>query len=415
VSLPLSKGVKANPKVEIDLSRAAIDNLLPGWVKPAGRPGKLTFTLNEERGQELRDLVLDSGPVHLRGQVSLSAEGTLERADIAMLKLSPGDDLRAQVERSGGVLRVGIRGNVGDARPLLRSFTSPGGGGRSGAKARESPDVDLDVNVNILTGHNEEALTNVSAKVGLRRGDLRQLQLSGRLRGATVAAQLSARDRGAPTLNVQSQDAGATLRFLDVYKRMAGGELSLQVSTGDGPQAGSMTIGSFALRDEPALRRIIPGGPQAQVASSDPRIPAIDTAEVAFTALKVSFSRTATKLDFRDAAIYGPSVGFKLDGWIDYGRDRADISGTFVPAYGVNNMFAQVPLFGPLLGGGQNEGLFAVTFRIGGLASSPTLVVNPLSAVAPGFLRKIFGGVGSPGDPASTPEGTPPPRAAPSR
>jgi hypothetical protein len=78
-----------------------------------------------------------------------------------------------------------------------------------------------------------------------------------------------------------------------------------------------------------------------------------------------------------------------------------------------------VPLFGPLLGGGQNEGLFAVTFRIGGLASSPTLVVNPLSAVAPGFLRKIFGGVGSPGDPASTPpaggEGTPPPRAAPSR
>ena len=417
VTLPLAKGVKGQPRIEIDLSKAAIDNLLPGWIKPAGRPGKLSFVLNEEKGQELRELVLDSGPVHLRGQVQLSAEGGLERADIATLKLSPGDDLRAQVERSGSTLRVGIRGNVGDARPLLRSFTSPGGG-RSGAKARESPDIDLDVNVNILTGHNEEALTNVSAKVGLRRGDLRQLQLSGRLRGAAVAAQLSTRDRGAPTLNVQSQDAGATLRFLDIYKRMAGGDLALQVSTGDGPQAGTMTIGSFALRDEPALRRIIPGGPQAQVASSDPRIPSIDTTEVAFTAMKVSFSRTATKLDFRDAAIYGPSVGFKLDGWIDYGRDRADISGTFVPAYGVNNIFAQVPLFGPILGGGQNEGLFAVTFRIGGLASSPTLVVNPLSAVAPGFLRKIFGGVGSPADPASPAaggEGAPPPRAAPSR
>jgi hypothetical protein len=418
VTLPLSKGVKANPKVEIDLSRAAIDNLLPGWVKPAGRPGKLSFVLNEDKGQELRDLVLDSGPVQLRGQVFLSAEGTLERADIAALKLSPGDDLRAQVERAGGVLRVGLRGNVGDARPLLRSFTSPSGGGRSGAKTREGPDVDLDVNVNILTGHNEEALTNVSAKVSSRRGDLRQLQLSGRLRGAAVAAQLSARDRGAPTLHVQSQDAGATLRFLDIYKRMSGGDLALQVSTADGPQAGTMTIGSFALRDEPALRRIIPGGPQAQVASSDPRIPALDTAEVAFTALKVSFTRTASKLDFRDAAIYGPAVGFKLDGWIDYVRDRADIAGTFVPAYALNNIFSQVPLFGPLLGGGRDEGLFAVTFRITGLASSPTLTVNPLSAVAPGFLRKIFGGVGSPTDPAApTPGsgGAAPPRAAPPR
>ena len=52
---------------------------------------------------------------------------------------------------------------------------------------------------------------------------------------------------------------------------------------------------------------------------------------------------------------------------------------------------AQVPLFGPILGGGQDEGLFAVNFRISGLASEPTLTVNPLSAVAPGFLRKLFG------------------------
>jgi hypothetical protein len=66
VTLPLAKGVKGQPRIEIDLSKAAIDNLLPGWIKPAGRPGKLSFVLNEEKGQELRELVLDSGPVHLR-------------------------------------------------------------------------------------------------------------------------------------------------------------------------------------------------------------------------------------------------------------------------------------------------------------------------------------------------------------
>jgi hypothetical protein len=309
---------------------------------------------------------------------------------------------------------VALRGGVGDARPLLRALTSPGGDGRSGTR-REAPDVDLDVNVNILTGHNGEALTNVSAKAGLaKRATLRQLQMSARLRGSAVAAQLSARERGAPTLNVQSQDAGATLRFLDIYKRMVGGDLALQVSTGDGPQAGGVTVSGFSLRDEPALRRIVPSGPQAQVASSDPRVPAIDTSRCPSPRSRRASPAARPSSTFADAAIFGPTLGFKLDGWIDYGRDRADISGTFVPAYALNNIFAQVPLFGPILGGGQNEGLFAVTFRITGLASSPTLTVNPLSAVAPGFLRKIFGAVGSAMDPIATPsadgEGAAPPR-----
>jgi hypothetical protein len=37
--------------------------------------------------------------------------------------------------------------------------------------------------------------------------------------------------------------------------------------------------------------------------------------------------------------------------------------------------------------------MFAVNYRISGPASAPTLSVNVLSAVTPGFLRKIFGAI----------------------
>ena len=175
---------------------------------------------------------------------------------------------------------------------------------------------------------------------------------------------------------------------------MHGGALSVQVTTGEGPQRGVVTIDGFTLRNEPALKRI--ASTQVQAAMPEDRatsmqIPRFDVSEVEFTRLRAEFGRTASRLEFRDGVVYGSQVGFKGAGWIDYGRDRADISGTFVPAYGLNNAFAQVPLFGPILGGGKNEGLFAVNFRISGLASQPTLTVNPLSAVAPGFLRKLFG------------------------
>ena len=35
--------------VEADLTPAKIDNLLPGWVKPPGRPARAAFTLVKEQ------------------------------------------------------------------------------------------------------------------------------------------------------------------------------------------------------------------------------------------------------------------------------------------------------------------------------------------------------------------------------
>jgi hypothetical protein len=79
-----------------------------------------------------------------------------------------------------------------------------------------------------------------------------------------------------------------------------------------------------------------------------------------------------------------------MEGVLDYAADRVSIQGTFVPAYALNNLFAKVPILGPILGGGQYEGLFAVPFIITGRVSAPDLRVNPVSAIAPGFLRKFF-------------------------
>jgi AsmA-like C-terminal region len=260
----------------------------------------------------------------------------------------------------------------------------------SSASTGHQRDLDLDFAVNILTGHNDEVLTNATIKASTRNRELRQLQLAGRFRSAPVSAQTTRRARGAPVLVLQSEDAGATLRFADIYKRMIGGALTLQASLGDTPQVGTVSVESFALRNEPALRRIAAEQPAATMPAGSPAS-RLEGGEVAFTRLRAEFTRAASRIEFRDAVIAGMQVGFTLGGWIDYGRDRADIAGTFVPAYGLNNVFAQVPLVGPLLGGGENEGLFAVNFRVSGAATSPTLTVNPLSAVAPGFLRKLFG------------------------
>ena len=392
-SLPLGASAPSNILVEADLAKAGVDQLIPGWVKPVGRPGKLTFTMVEGPSHEIRDLQLDSGSVQLKGNATLSSEGSLEKAELSTFKLSPGDDMRAQIERANNVYKVAVRGNVGDARPFVKGGAGSSASGRNAPSQKDAKDFDLDLSLNILTGYNEEAITNAVIKASVRKDNLRQLDMKGRL-GATDIVGRTLPDAGGPVVILQAEDAGALLRFTDVYRRMSGGDLILQLATGDGPQAGHVILRSFALVNEPALRRIIPTQTQiiaGQDKAGNPQAVRVDVNEVQFAKARLEFTRNAGRLDFKDAAIWGNQIGFTLGGFIDYARDRLDITGTFVPAYGLNNVFAQVPLFGPLLGGSQYEGLFAVNFRLNGPASSPSLTVNPLSAVAPGFLRKLFG------------------------
>ena len=137
----------------------------------------------------------------------------------------------------------------------------------------------------------------------------------------------------------------------------------------------------------------------------------IDPNAVAFDRLEVAFTRSGGRLDLRDGVVSGPSVGATIEGAIDFTRDQVALNGTFVPAYGLNNMFSRIPLFGPLLGGGANEGLIGINFRVAGPASAPLLTVNPLSAITPGFLRKIFGAADAVSlPPQSAPADSPPAR-----
>ena len=87
--------------------------------------------------------------------------------------------------------------------------------------------------------------------------------------------------------------------------------------------------------------------------------------------------------------VRGPVLGGTIDGLIDYSRDEVHLRGTLVPLYGANNLLGQIPVVGLFLGG-EKEGLLGVTYEVVGKPASPILHVNPLSALAPGLLRKVF-------------------------
>lgn len=398
VTKVFSKAGEGPPRVEIDLSKVGLDGVVPGLNKPVGRAGKLSFLyVTDADGPDLEDFALDAAPALIKGRVELSRQNGVDAASFSQFRVSPGDNLKVDAKRDGNTTKLTVRGAVADLRPFIKDIQ--GAPAQKGDKAgSKSGDVDIDLDVPILTGFNNEAITNGTLRLAKRGGEIRSLNFQGRIGKADVTAR---QGRPGEQLVVQSENGGSLLRFLDLYNRAHGGDLILTMGSGEN-QNGDLLYRNFVVRDEPALRRVVGAQPVNSFSGDRAEEQRIDTNEVAFTKLKAEFRRTASRLDISDMVIWGQQVGFTLQGHVDYGRDRVDIGGTFVPGYAFNNAFAQVPVVGTLLGGGsQYGGLFAVNFRISGPASAPTMSINPLSAIAPGILRRFVDPLG--GSPAQRP------------
>ncbi|WP_246565099.1 YhdP family protein [Ancylobacter sonchi] len=392
VAVKLNGTTSANGKVsadvDVDLTKARLAELVPGWSKPAGKPARLTAKLTKtEDGSKLDNLVVSGSGVNIRGVVTLDAKGVPVGADLPTFQLSDGDKASVKVEQAGSVTRITVRGEVIEARAFLKNLLeAPIAGNTDQAKPA---DVDIDVNLNVVVGNNGETMREAVLKLSRRDGALRSFSLGALVgRDGGVTGQIMNGAGGSRVMRVATTDAGALLRFINFYSRIYGGDLWLDVDppAGDGsPQNGVINMRDFVVRGEAGLDRLIAAAP-ATAANGRPQ----PGAAITFKKLQVSFTRSAELLTLRDGVVWGPAVGSTFDGSLDSARDRISIQGTYVPAYGLNNLFSRLPVLGFFLGGGPNEGLVGVTYEVVGPLSGPTLRVNPISAVAPGFLRKIF-------------------------
>ena len=56
----LSNDKESRLAVDADLTQAKIENLMPGWVKPPGKPNRATFTVvSKDKTTRFEDIVID--------------------------------------------------------------------------------------------------------------------------------------------------------------------------------------------------------------------------------------------------------------------------------------------------------------------------------------------------------------------
>ncbi len=250
----------------------------------------------------------------------------------------------------------------------------------------------------VLLAH-DKSFSNVTAHVE-NNGDLTtSARLSASVGGAALNMSITPAP-GGRRLVADAQDAGAMLRALDIIQSMAGGQLRVTGGYDDTTPAhalrGTAQISDFRIRNAPSIGRIL------QAMSLYGLVELVQGPGLGFTSMVAPFEMQNEVLTLNDARAYSASLGITAKGRIDLARSTADMEGTVIPAYFFNSLLGRVPVLGRLFAPEKGGGVFAATYSVRGPLEDPSVSVNPLAALTPGFLRGFFDIFDSNTPPAAT-------------
>lgn len=373
--------------IEADLTAARLEIPWVGWSKGPGIPAKVWFTMEKDGERStLSNFRLEGKSFGIKGNISL-ANGTLASARFDEVQLNRDDDVAVNVKRAGKGFSVQVKGNSLDARALIKQFTADADTRTAGANS-----VSVTAQVGTLIGFNNEKLSNVSLDYSGAGSKVNGLKVSATASSGGAVTVSNVGQGDGRRLDVRSADAGAILRFLDVYARMQGGSLALALeATGNGPLKGQVDVRDFWVVNEPRLASIVSSKPAGDERSLSQAVRKdIDTSRVKFERGFAQIDKRDNYLALQNGVLRGPLIGTTFQGTLYDQQGQMNMTGTFMPAYGLNRIFGELPLVGIILGNGRDRGLIGVTYKLSGDAKAPKLHVNPLSVIAPGIFRTIF-------------------------
>lgn len=372
--------------IRADLRRSALKvDLLP-WRKKRGVPGTLNLTIKYADGKpvEIENLHLAAADLTAAGSMTLDPD--FERfasARIESLRYPGGSGAGTVAMDEDGRYTIDLQGEKID----IAHFLDDDGKRESPEEklANRGPQFSLKADFDTVTAGPERRLTDVSTTMTHDGIDIEAMSLRSRVDDGGVLAIDFVPGITGQILEIKADNAGRAMAALDWTQRVEGGTLLLQGvrPTANDPLAGTVQIESFTLKNAPVVAKLL------EFMSLTGIVSALGKQGLDFTRLDAEFTFHDGYLNFQQAKAYGSSIAVTAKGFVDTDSNFVELTGTIIPAYTFNRVLGAIPVIGDILAG-KDGGILAANYAVEGPLEDPTVSVNPLSALAPGILRRIF-------------------------
>ena len=384
-------------RFDLKPSKLAIQPLL--WSKNPGTDAQLTMALKLAVGGKLVTADFDGRGNGLqgKGQVKFSGDNAVQQVTLQQFKIGQ-TDIALDWQRGPGGVTVNLSGKAVELQRVRDMF-----------RARDEI-AKKDPASAAAAAHASTKVTVKLDQIQVKRGTLGYL--NGRLdlvgdriasadmtlgggKGSTFRVTPAGKNRN---FFFYIADFGQLLKDAGWMDGLVGGYLHIEGHFNDlwadPPFEGFLKMGTYRLQ-------VVT--PRAGVGTLNSAIEGLSRAGDAtqqFDNLEAKLTKVADRVNVKDGRTSGRSIGLTTHGWLDLGSETAQLRGVVVPAFALNNLLSNVPLLGPLLTGGKDGGLFAISYSLEGPFDDLKSNVSMMSAVTPGVLREIFNAPPDSGTPA---------------
>ncbi|HRK97046.1 MAG TPA: DUF3971 domain-containing protein [Alphaproteobacteria bacterium] len=410
----LSEFVSGNVPLEIDyleptVGQVDIDitaDLTPAkffihpldYLKKSGVAGKATAKaiVRDHDIQSVKDIQIEiTDGTSGSGEVKfgkLGKEWDVVGAKFSRVKIGKTNDFNLDLTiKEKNILDIIIKGKRFDGRPFISGRKN-----KELISTEESSGVAVNAILNvdkIISGEEDDRFLispNVKIKTN-KKDEVEFLNLTGKTPKGSVTASLKPNVQNRMELDITSNNAGETLYALDLYDQMVGGGLLIKAHQIKGGKINDMVgkgqITDFTIVKAPILAKLV------NLFSLSGLSELLQNKGIGFTRLRTDFEWKNHKgervIVLKNGRTSGSSIGLTFGGNINQTTSMTNLEGTAVPMSEVNSLVAKIPLLGKLLGG-SSGGLIAATYTMKGSNEDPTVFINPLSVLTPGFLRSIL-------------------------
>lgn len=370
-------------KGHVDLATTGINSKRLSWSKTAGTQGSVEFDMVwTDETLAVENIVIESPGITAEASFLFDSEtATILATRVPVLKTS-GHDLTLSSDFIDGQHKIRVEARRFDARAWLDGILS--------GEDEPEPPMDIDFTANHVMTMNGIAMSEVRLRM-VNDGDYWSAASASAVMDDGGAFKLDLfEDEEGRHLTLESTETGRLAMGFGVFRNGSGGRLVMEAELNLKGQpsfvTGEMNIRDFSVVKSSGLAKAIVARTGQDVDNY------LGENGFKFRRFKFPFTFERGVVDISEARANGPRIGFTMRGQVNRSSGQMNIDGVIVPAYAFNSLLGNIPLVGGLLTGGKGGGLFALTYRMEGSMSDPDITVNPLSALAPGFLRKIFEG-----------------------
>ncbi|MGC1495629.1 MAG: DUF3971 domain-containing protein [Sulfitobacter sp.] len=372
IALDFERGTAPKFALGSDLRGLGIAVPQLSWSKPAGATGDLQVSGRLGAVPQVDSLQVSGAGLNAKGTVSLKEGGGLERVRIDRLQLNDWLDIPVDLvgQGSGKSVQVVLRGGKLDMR-RAEFGSNAGGGGK-----KRAPSPPMIVALDRLQITDTIALTDLQGRFDTNKGLDGPFQA--RLNGGTPVEGRVLPQNGRSAVRLVSKDAGGVLRSAGLLKQVVGGNMSLvllPVGSG-GAFDGRLTAGAVRIKDAPGIAALL------NAVSVVGLVNELNGDGIYFDTVEADFRLTANQLTLTKGSAVGASMGLSMEGVYALQSGLINMQGVISPVYLLNGIGSILTRKG--------EGLFGFNYALKGPAKSPSVSVNPLSALTPGMFREIF-------------------------